>query len=138
MIGGGLGTGAHGPRSRWVDKRSRRKARDGPTIQRPVACGGRADVSISDLVSSLEWDGEWTRRSREETEMKFEINEAPIDRAVRIVLGIALAGLALGGAITAPLLYGAWVVAAILVVTGIVGFCPLYALLRVSTKSKAR
>ena len=97
-----------------------------------------SDVSIPDRVSSLEWDGEWTRRSREETEMKFEINEAPIDRAVRIVLGIALAGLALGGAITAPLLYGVWVVAAILVVTGIVGFCPLYALLRVSTKSKAR
>ncbi len=70
--------------------------------------------------------------------MKFEINEAPIDRAIRIVLGIALAGLAVGGVVTAPLLYGVWVVAAILLVTGIVGFCPLYALLRVSTKSKAR
>jgi hypothetical protein len=69
--------------------------------------------------------------------MKFEINEAPIDRAIRIVLGIALAGLAIGGAVSSPLLYGVWVVAAIALVTGIVGFCPLYALLRVSTKSKA-
>jgi hypothetical protein len=70
--------------------------------------------------------------------MKFEINEAPIDRVIRIVLGIALAAVALGGAVTAPLLYAAWVIAAIALVTGIVGFCPLYALLRVSTKSKAR
>ena len=70
--------------------------------------------------------------------MKFEINEAPVDRVIRIVLGIALAAVAVGGAVTAPLLYVVWVVAAIALVTGIVGFCPLYALLRVSTKSRAR
>jgi hypothetical protein len=70
--------------------------------------------------------------------MKLEINEAPIDRAIRIVLGIALAAVALGGAASSPLLYVVWVVAAIALGTGIVGFCPLYALLRVSTKSKAR
>jgi hypothetical protein len=70
--------------------------------------------------------------------MKLEINEAPIDRVIRIVLGIALAAVALGGAVSSPLLYVVWVVAAIALGTGIVGFCPLYALLRVSTKSKAR
>jgi hypothetical protein len=70
--------------------------------------------------------------------MKLEINEAPADRILRIVAGIALAAVAMGGAVTAPLLYVVWVVAAIALVTGIVGFCPLYALLRVSTKSKAR
>ncbi len=70
--------------------------------------------------------------------MKFEINEAPADRVIRIVAGIALAAVAIGGAVTAPLLYVVWVVAAIALVTGIVGFCPLYALLRVSTKSRAR
>ena len=70
--------------------------------------------------------------------MKFQNNESSIDRAVRIVLGIALAAVALGGAVSAPLIYGVWIVAAIALVTGIVGFCPLYALLRVSTKSKAR
>ena len=70
--------------------------------------------------------------------MKIEINEAPADRIIRIVAGIALAAVAIGGAVTAPLLYVVWVVAAILLVTGIVGFCPLYALLRVSTKSRAR
>jgi hypothetical protein len=70
--------------------------------------------------------------------MKIEINEAPADRIIRIVAGIALAAVAIGGAVTAPLLYVVWLVAAILLVTGIVGYCPLYALLRVSTKSKAR
>jgi len=77
-------------------------------------------------------------KAERNSEMKFEINEAPVDRIIRIVAGIALAAVAIGGAVTTPLLYGVWVVAAILVVTGIVGFCPLYALLRVSTKSKAR
>ena len=70
--------------------------------------------------------------------MKLELNESTLDRAIRIVLGLALAAVALGGAVSAPLLYVVWVVAAIALVTGIVGFCPLYALLRVSTKSKAR
>jgi hypothetical protein len=70
--------------------------------------------------------------------MKLETNEAPADRIIRIVAGIAMAAVAIGGAVTAPLLYVVWVVAAIALVTGIVGFCPLYALLRVSTKSKAR
>ncbi len=69
--------------------------------------------------------------------MKFETNEAPIDRLIRTVLGIALAAFAVAGAVTAPWLYAVWVVAALLLVTGIVGFCPLYALLRVGTKRTA-
>jgi Protein of unknown function (DUF2892). len=66
--------------------------------------------------------------------MKFGTNEAPIDRAIRIVLGIGLGALALTGGVTAPWLYVVGTVAAIALVTGIVGFCPLYALLRVGTK----
>jgi hypothetical protein len=70
--------------------------------------------------------------------MKLTTNESPIDRIVRIVLGIGLTGLALAGGVAAPLLYVVWLVAAVLVVTGIVGFCPLYAVLRVSTRRAAR
>ena len=66
--------------------------------------------------------------------MNLATNESPMDRIIRIAMGIGLAGLALAGAITAPMLYIVWVVAAVALVTGIVGFCPLYALLRVSTK----
>ena len=70
--------------------------------------------------------------------MKFTTNEAPIDRAIRIVLGIGLAALALAGTVSAPLVYGVWIVAAIALVTGIVGFCPLYAIFRISTKRVAQ
>jgi len=70
--------------------------------------------------------------------MKLQANEAPIDRALRIVLGIVIGAVALAGPLVAPWLYAAWVMAALLLVTGIVGFCPLYAILRVSTKPHAR
>jgi hypothetical protein len=69
--------------------------------------------------------------------MKFSRNESPIDRIIRIVLGIGLAGLALAGAVSAPVLYLVWAVAAIALVTGIVGFCPLYALFRIGTRRAA-
>jgi len=68
--------------------------------------------------------------------MKF--NESPADRIVRIVLGVVLAALAVTGVATGALAVVAWVVAAILLVTGAVGFCPLYAIFRFSTKSAAR
>ena len=71
-----------------------------------------------------------------DTDMKFEANVGPIDRVVRIVLGIGLAAVALAG-VAAPWLYVVWVVAALALVTGMVGFCPLYAVLHVSTKRAA-
>jgi hypothetical protein len=70
--------------------------------------------------------------------MKFGTNEGTIDRVIRIVVGIALAAVALAGAVSAPWLYVMWVVAAIALVTGVVGFCPLYVLFRVSTRPAAR
>ncbi len=69
--------------------------------------------------------------------MKFSTNEAPIDRVIRIVLGIALAAIALTGSVSAPWLYVVWALAAIALVTGVIGFCALYALFGVSTKSTA-
>ncbi len=66
--------------------------------------------------------------------MKLTSNESIVDRILRIVAGIGLAGLAITGVVTAPVAYAVWLVAAILLVTGIVGFCPLYALLGVSTR----
>ncbi len=66
--------------------------------------------------------------------MKLTINKSPLDRTIRIVVGLGLAGLAIAGVVTAPIVFAVWLVAAVLIVTGIVGFCPLYALLRVSTR----
>jgi Flp pilus assembly protein TadB len=75
---------------------------------------------------------------KEKRVMKLQINESPIDRAIRIVLGIALVAVGVAGLVTAPVLYVTWVVAAVALVTGIVGFCPLYAILRLSTAPARR
>ncbi len=70
--------------------------------------------------------------------MKLQINESPIDRAIRIVLGIALLAAGAAGLVTAPVVYPTTLVGAILLVTGAVGFCPLYAILRLSTAPSRR
>jgi Inner membrane protein YgaP-like, transmembrane domain len=67
--------------------------------------------------------------------MKIGQNESTIDRVIRIVLGLALVALAVTGVVAAPWTYIVWAVAAIALITGAVGFCPLYAVLRVGTRS---
>jgi Inner membrane protein YgaP-like, transmembrane domain len=74
------------------------------------------------------------RRYHEATDMKFSRNESTADRIIRIVAGLGLAGLAIAGVVTAPVVYLALAIAAIALVTGIVGFCPLYALFHVGTR----
>jgi hypothetical protein len=70
--------------------------------------------------------------------MKFNGNESTPDRLIRIVAGIVLGALALTGTVSGALAVVFLVVAAIALVTGAVGFCPLYAVLRVGTKSATR
>lgn len=65
--------------------------------------------------------------------MKLQANESSLDRIVRSVVGIVLIALAVAGTVAAPWLFLVSAVGAILVVTGLVGFCPLYAVLRIST-----
>jgi hypothetical protein len=65
--------------------------------------------------------------------MKLPVNVGPIDRIVRIVLGIGLVALALGGSVAGPLVAVVWLVAMIALATGLIGFCPLYFLLGIST-----
>ncbi len=59
-------------------------------------------------------------------------NEASWDRIVRVGAGVALIGFGLG-VFASPWSWIAAVVGAVLLVTGIVGTCPLYALLRIRT-----
>ncbi len=64
----------------------------------------------------------------------MKANESSWDRLIRVVLGIALVGLNLGSVVT-----GSWglillAVGAILILTGLTGFCPLYALLKIRTR----
>lgn len=55
-------------------------------------------------------------------------NEGTLDRAVRIAIGIALLSLTVAGPRTMLGLVGI-----VPIVTGLVGFCPLYRLMGVST-----
>lgn len=58
----------------------------------------------------------------------FVVNEHLWDRLVRVVLGVALVGLAATGSL------GAWAyVGVIPLVTGALGSCPLYSLFGIST-----
>jgi hypothetical protein len=68
----------------------------------------------------------------------MKANESTADRIIRIVLGAVLAALAITGVATGALTIVAWVLTALLLVTGVVGFCPLYAVLRFSTKLASR
>ena len=64
----------------------------------------------------------------------MKLNESTTDRAIRVVAGAVLAGLGFAGVIP-----GAWGIAAgavgvVLIATGAIGFCPIYAALGMSTR----
>jgi hypothetical protein len=66
--------------------------------------------------------------------MNITMNEAMWDRVVRVVLGLLLLYLGWGG-----MVIGGWglalkIIGFIPLITGIIGWCPLYSLFKVSTK----
>lgn len=60
------------------------------------------------------------------------LNEGRIDRVVRVVLGLVLLTMALVG----PRTWLGWL-GVVPLVTGLVGFCPLYRLLGIRTTTRA-
>jgi membrane-bound ClpP family serine protease len=64
----------------------------------------------------------------------FKINEANWDRIARVILGVILLFLGLGGTVTGILGVIVDIIGVILLVTGLVGICPLYMLIKFSTK----
>lgn len=63
----------------------------------------------------------------------MKTNESSIDRGIRIVLGVALLVLGFGGIVT-----GTWgtvfkILGFIPLLTGIIGYCPIYSLLKIKT-----
>lgn len=64
----------------------------------------------------------------------MKTNESTADRIIRAVLGIALLVLGLGGFVTGTLGTVLIIIGALALGTGLIGFCPLYALLKISTK----
>ena len=67
----------------------------------------------------------------------MKTNESGLDRIFRVVIGAALLVLYFTQVITGGLGIAAVVVGAVLLITGVVGFCPLYALLKFQTKKKS-
>lgn len=60
-------------------------------------------------------------------------NEGNIDRIIRVIGGVALAALGFGGVIGGVFGTVAGIVGIVLILTGAIGFCPLYALFGFST-----
>lgn len=70
--------------------------------------------------------------------MRISKNMSTLDRIVRAIVGIALVTVLIAGAVIAPWTYAVGLVAAIMLGTSAVGFCPLYAILGVRTAPVAR
>ena len=64
----------------------------------------------------------------------MKINESGTDRIARAVVGIVLLVLFLANVVSGTLGIILAVVGAVLLLTGIVGFCPIYYALRIGTK----
>jgi hypothetical protein len=60
-------------------------------------------------------------------------NQASWDRIARVVGGVVLIGLGLGGVIPSPWGWVAAAVGGVFLATGVVGVCPIYAVLRLRT-----
>jgi hypothetical protein len=65
--------------------------------------------------------------------MKIPTNESPFDRTLRIVVGVVLGWLYLAGQVTGAVAAVALAASVVLLVTGIVGYCPMYALFHTGT-----
>ena len=65
-----------------------------------------------------------------------EKNVGMIDRVIRIIFGIILMYLLVGNMVAAPWSYLVALIGLILLVTGIVGTCPLYSILGMNTLGK--
>lgn len=63
----------------------------------------------------------------------MKLNESNVDRIIRVVAGVVLLFLGFGGALSGALAVVAEVLGGVMLLTGAVGFCPLYALLNLST-----
>lgn len=64
------------------------------------------------------------------------VNEGSMDRAARIVAGVALLGLGWGGVVDGTVGTVFKFLGFVPLLTGLVGFCPVYPILGISTRRK--
>lgn len=63
-------------------------------------------------------------------------NVGTFDRIARVVVAIVLAALAYNGTLEGGLAMGGYIVAAVLLITSVIGFCPAYRLMGMNTCGK--
>lgn len=63
----------------------------------------------------------------------FKANESGLDRVIRVLVGLVLLYLGLGGVVAGTVGVVLAVLGGVLLLTGLAGFCPLYALLKIRT-----
>lgn len=66
----------------------------------------------------------------------MKLNESNVERIIRSVAGVVLLYLGFGGGLGGALAVVADVLGVVMLLTGAVGFCPIYALLNFSTLKK--
>ncbi len=62
------------------------------------------------------------------------VNEAGLDRVIRVIVGIILLALGWAGVVTGGAGIFLKIIGFVPLITGLVGWCPLYAVLRFSTR----
>lgn len=63
-------------------------------------------------------------------------NMGTADRTIRIIIAVVIAALYLTGTISGTLAIILGIIALVFLLTSIIGFCPIYAVLKMSTRSK--
>jgi hypothetical protein len=66
----------------------------------------------------------------------MKMNESNVDRIIRAIAGLVLLSLGFGGVLGGAIGIVADVLGAVLLLTGAIGFCPLYAMFKFSTLKK--
>jgi len=70
-------------------------------------------------------------------DFKFEVNEGPVDRAVRAILGLALGAVAYMKLVSTPIDLLLYLAGGLLLITSLTGFCMIYKLLGINTNKSA-
>ena len=68
----------------------------------------------------------------------MKTNMGPVDRVIRLVVAAAIAVLYCTKVINGVPAVVLCILAVILIVTGLIGYCPLYGLLGISTRKKSK
>jgi hypothetical protein len=66
----------------------------------------------------------------------MKVNESSVDRIIRVVAGLALLALGFSGMVTGTLGTVFKILGFVPLLTGLIGFCPLYSLFKFQTNRK--